>query len=489
MSWWEDLLSDIADWGSDVWDSLSGFTDEVAKGYAWIGEGLGSIARAFYDAIVTFGERIWDAFYNGFSFVRNGLMDLGNGIWVGLTRLGEYVKLGMDALWGAVSWIGTQVFSFGKWLWAGISWIGSQLYNFGAWLWDGITWVGQTLWDGLKWVGGNVWAGLKAFGQWTWSGICWLGAQTAKLTKWMWDSIIGFFKKLYDTARTWIGGITTGVNTWMSGLLGDFKDKIDEILFANMMVLGSKNIITNLTEKAGDAKSLGDVGYHVLGSLGSGIALPIVGLVMKEVLAATVKGVGGTDVKLFPPQSADLEYIPAFEHTSEEVPIEDRNPYRETTPQYDSGFSPAITHEKPEAGTPPGTPVCGECPPSGLFIPPDTPTPPEPPYTPPAPEEPEPSEPPIAKTISVGISGGVPSPAVIPEEYHEIEVTVGGGVPSVGFIGMSETEVEVSGGVPAVSVVMGMIMEADIRPIGESIMEADIRPIGESTMEQNITAP
>ncbi|MCK4328919.1 hypothetical protein KAX02_03645 [candidate division WOR-3 bacterium] len=473
MSWWDDILSDIADWGSDVWDSLAGFTDEVAKGYAWIGEGIGTLARAFYDAIIAYGEKIWDAFYNGFSFLRNGLMDLGNGIWVGLTRLGEYLKLGLDALWGALSWIGTQIFSFGKWLWAGISWIGSQVYNFGSWLWDALTWLGETVWDGLKWVGGNLWAGLKAFGQWTWSGVCWLGAQTAKLTKWMWDSITGFFKNLYDTVRTWMGGLTTGVNSWMSGLLGNYKDKIDDILFANMMVLGSKNIIVNLTEKAGDAKSLGEVGYHVLGSVGSGIALPIVGWIMKEVLAMTVKGVGGTDVKLFPPESDGLKYMPEFAYTSDEVPVEDRDPYRETTPQFDSGFTPGIVHAKPAAGTPPGTPVCGECPPSELFMPPGTPIPPDPPYVPPEPEVPVPPEPPFAKSISLEIKGGVPSPVVIPEAYYEIPVTVGGGAPSPGFIGMSEITVGVGGGLPTVEASLWAVQEF-VHDVPEGVLYTDI---------------
>ena len=455
MSWWDDILSDIADWGSGVWGALAGFTDEIAKGYAWIGEGIGTLARAFYDAIVAFGERIWDAFYNGFSFLRNGLLDLGNGIWVGLTRLGEYLKLGLDALWGALSWIGTQVFSFGKWLWAGISWIGSQLYNFGSWLWDGITWVGETVWDGLKWIGGNLWAGLTQLGEWAWNGIAWMGHQLTSIFGWIVETVKNFFGNIYNAVKDWFSGVIGGLNTWTSDMLGGFKDKIDDILFANMMVMGSKKIITNLTEGAGDAKSLGDVGYHLIGNVGGAIALPIVGLLMKEILAGTIKTMGGTDIKLFPEETATFKYEPTIELTPPAIPHDDPAAYKPTPSMFDSGFAPAIVHAKPEAGTPPGTPVCGECPPSDLFMPPGTPAPPEPPYTPPPPEDPVPPEPPFAKSISITISGGVPSPVIIPEAYYEIPVTVGGGVPGVGFVGASEANLEVSGGVPSVEVLLG----------------------------------
>ena len=384
MAWWDDVVADITNWASNTWDTLTGITDEVGKGIAWVGQGIVSFGRSIWDAICSFGEYLWNALINMGQAFRNGLTDIGNGIWWAFQQFGHYLKLAFDSIKAGFDWIGNKLYDFGQWLWGGISWIGSQLYNFGAWLWDGICWIGETVWDGLKWIGGNIWSGLKGFAQWLWSGICWLGAQVSKIAGWIWNTITGFFKTIYDTARTWIGGLTTGVNTWMSSILTNFKNKIDDILFANMMVLGSKKIITNLTEHAGDAHSLGDVGYHVIGNLCSGIALPIVGIVMKEVLAATVKGVGGTNIEIFPPESAELKYMPEYEYTAEEVPIEDREPYREDTPQYDSGYTPSISHGTPSAGTPPSTPTEVGTP----FTPPETPTPTEVPYTPPEPQPP-----------------------------------------------------------------------------------------------------
>ena len=384
MAWWDDVIADVTGWASNTWDTLTGITDEVGKGIAWVGQGIVSFGRSIYDALSWMAEKLWNGLLSLGQAFRNGLTDIGNGILTAFQKLGEFLKVGLDSLKAGFDWIGNKLYDFGQWLWGGISWIGSQLYNFGAWLWDGICWIGETVWDGLKWIGGNIWSGLKGFGQWIWSGITWIGAQLVNIGNWIWDAITGFFSNVYETFRNWIGNLTSGANAFMSDVLSRVKDRIDDVIFANMILLGTRKIVLNLTEKAGDAHSIGDIGYHILGNFASLAVLPITSMLAKEVVASTVKGMGGTTINLLPPETDVLKYMPEVSYTAPSAEVVDREPYREDTPQYDSGYTPSISHATPSAGAPPSTPTEVGTP----FTPPETPTPTEVPYTPPEPQPP-----------------------------------------------------------------------------------------------------
>jgi len=332
VSWWDDLLGDLSGWLGKAQDAVVGWTDEVGKGLAWVGQGIASIARAIWDALSYFALLLWDALVNAFQAVRNGLTDIGNGIWWALQQLGYYLTVAFNSLKGGLDWIGHKLYDFGQWVWAGISWIGSQLYNFGSWLWSGMVWVAEQISKGLEYL---------------------------------WKVITGFFGTLYGMLKGWIGGLVTGFNQWTSSILTGFRDKIDDILFANMMILGTRKIIENLTMGAGDAHSFGDVLWHIGGNVGSAFMLPIVGWICKEVLANTVKTMGGSSVKMIPEESVTLKYMPDHAYTPPDITMYPK----ESTPG---------------AGTPPSTPGAVGTP----FTPPTAPAPTEPPYYPPLPGAP-----------------------------------------------------------------------------------------------------
>ncbi|RLI90152.1 MAG: hypothetical protein DRO89_06330, partial [Candidatus Altiarchaeales archaeon] len=165
------------------------------------------------------------------------------------------------------------------------------------------------------------------------------------------------------------------------------------------------------TTRAGDAHSLGDIAYHILGNVAGAIALPITSLIVKEVIASTVKQMGGTQVKLFPEETDEFKYMPPITLTPPEMPVEPRDEYKPTLSVYDTGFEPSIEHEKPEQGTPPETPEMGEEPPHA-----PTPLTEEPPYTPPPPSEPTPPTPPPTYPPTL------PSPPT--REFSKVATTV-----------------------------------------------------------------
>jgi len=161
--------------------------------------------------------------------------------------------------------------------------------------------------------------------------------------------------------------------------------------------MGSKHIITNLTTKAGDAHKLEDIGYHILGSLAGAVTLPITALVVKEVIASTVKQMGGTEVKLFPEETDVFKYMPPMAISPPSMPKEPSENYKPSPSVYDTGYSPSISHTTPEAGEIEETPEVGtppSAPPSpSVEEPPSTTPPPSEPQTPPPPPPPPPMYP------------------------------------------------------------------------------------------------
>jgi len=198
-----------------------------------------------------------------------------------------------------------------------------------------------------------------------------------------------------------------------------------------MIIMGSKHIITNLTTKAGDAHKLEDIGYHILGSLAGAVTLPITALVVKEVIASTIKQMGGTQVKLFPEETDVFKYMPSMAITPPSMTYEPSENYKPSPSVYDTGYSPSISHTTPEAGEVRETPEFGT-PPSApptpsVEEPPSTTPSPTPPQTPPPPPPPPPVYPSsefakIATVVGESVmTDGKPVSATVTEESEMIE--------------------------------------------------------------------
>jgi len=253
-----------------------------------------------------------------------------------------------------------------------------------------------------------------------------VGMQISNIFSWIAQTVSNFFSSIYDAVKGWFSGVIQGINTWTSDMFHHFLNKIDDILFANMIIMGSKHIITNLTTKAGDAHKLEDIGYHILGNLAGAVTLPITALVVKEVIASTIKQMGGTQVKLFPEETDVFKYMPSMAISPPSMPKEPSENYKPSPSVYDTGYSPSISHTTPEAGEIEETPEFGT-PPSAppapsVEEPPSTTPPPSEPQTPPPPPPPPPAYPTseftkMATVVSdIPISDKKPMKAVVVED-------------------------------------------------------------------------
>jgi len=302
----------------------------------------------------------------------------------------------------------------------------------------------------------------------------WVGTQLSNIFSWIAQTVSNFFSSIYDAVKGWFSGVIQGINTWTSDMFHHFLNKIDDILFANMIIMGSKHIITNLTTKAGDAHKLEDIGYHILGNLAGAVTLPITALVVKEVIASTIKQMGGTEVKLFPEETDVFKYMPSMAITPPSMPKEPSENYKPSPSVYDTGYSPSISHTTPEAGEVRETPEFGT-PPSAppapsVEEPPSTTPPPSEPQTPPPPPPP----PPVYPTSEFTKMATVVSEAVMSDE-RPMKATV-------------VEEVVMSDERPMSASVVEEVQMSDARPMSASVVEeaviSDARPMSATVVEE-----
>jgi len=243
-------------WFTDLWTS----TTQIVN----TGQGI-------FAGLVAFGSQLWDAIIKGlsalgtwigtaFKWMRDGLRDLG-------TNLGAWIGKAFEVVGAAISWVAQQIYNFGHWL-----------YN------------------SLKFV-------------WNWLINAMLG---------IWEGIKDFFAGVATALKNWWGTVTTTVNTWWTNAIKGFRNKMRDIILANITIMG----VWKSMEKIWNAKSTKDYAFGMIGIIASPIAGHFAGRIIDSVIPVPTTTV-------FPL----IPTIEGFEYTPPSITIETpTEPAYPTTP-------------------------------------------------------------------------------------------------------------------------------------------------------------
>lgn len=225
------IASTIIDWFNSLWSAIQ----QIAN----VGQGI-------FFGLTSFGSFIWDSLVK-FSAIL--------GSWFG--QLGNLIKLGIENL---AKTFGEWFYNAFSWIWGGLTWIGSQIYSFGNWIYNAI--IGA-----INWV-------VNAIVN-------------------IWNSIVEWFNNLLSTLQSWWTGIRDTVNAWFTNLMINFRRKLFQTVWASTSI----TIAWKSGEKIYRARRLRDVLLGVGGILAS----PIVGYMVASIADSLVPTPSTTNVQLIPP--------------------------------------------------------------------------------------------------------------------------------------------------------------------------------------------